>query len=129
MCDGRLGGAHRNWINFKNLTLATCFLFIEPSQLRCSKMVFQKNSIKGNLTMNNLFRKTFHCFTMPAFALSLIMSSTMPCFAAADKNVQQQLESNINGSWRSEKNKARDQYRHPLQTLLFFGVKPDAKSH
>jgi predicted methyltransferase len=27
------------------------------------------------------------------------------------------------GAWRSDKNKARDQYRHPKQTLEFFGVK------
>jgi len=28
------------------------------------------------------------------------------------------------GDWRSEKNRARDQYRHPKQTLEFFGVDP-----
>jgi predicted methyltransferase len=30
----------------------------------------------------------------------------------------------LNGSWRSDTNKARDQYRHPRQTLAFFGLKP-----
>jgi len=29
------------------------------------------------------------------------------------------------GEWRSPENKARDQYRHPRQTLQFFGVSPD----
>jgi predicted methyltransferase len=29
------------------------------------------------------------------------------------------------GSWRSDANKARDVYRHPVQTLQFFGLKPD----
>lgn len=29
------------------------------------------------------------------------------------------------GEWRSQENKARDQYRHPRQTLQFFGVAPD----
>lgn len=29
------------------------------------------------------------------------------------------------GDWRSSENKARDQYRHPRQTLQFFGVSPD----
>lgn len=29
------------------------------------------------------------------------------------------------GDWRSETNKARDKYRHPQETLKFFGVKPD----
>jgi predicted methyltransferase len=28
------------------------------------------------------------------------------------------------GAWRSDANKARDQYRHPAATLKFFGVKP-----
>lgn len=30
----------------------------------------------------------------------------------------------IAGSWRSEANRARDSYRHPLETLEFFGVQP-----
>ncbi len=29
------------------------------------------------------------------------------------------------GAWRSPENKARDQYRHPQQTLQFFGVSPN----
>lgn len=122
----RAHGISCNGISDKALTDFAQKL-LKPSQLRCSKMVFQKNSITGNLTMINVFRKTFHHFTVPAFALSLIMGSAIPCFAATDKNVQKQLEDNISGSWRSEKNKARDQYRHPLQTLMFFGVKPDTK--
>ena len=28
------------------------------------------------------------------------------------------------GSWRSDANKARDQYRHPIETLEFFGLQP-----
>lgn len=35
------------------------------------------------------------------------------------------LEKAINGDARSDKNKARDQYRHPMETLTFFGIKPD----
>ena len=34
------------------------------------------------------------------------------------------LDSVLAGDWRSDKNKARDQYRHPKQTLEFFGLKP-----
>ena len=30
----------------------------------------------------------------------------------------------IAGAWRSDANKARDQYRHPAETLKFLGVKP-----
>ncbi|GGY69562.1 methyltransferase [Cellvibrio zantedeschiae] len=58
--------------------------------------------------------------------LALVFTSIAPAMAATEKTVQQQLQENINGSWRTEKNRARDAYRHPLQTLTFFGVKPDA---
>ena len=35
------------------------------------------------------------------------------------------LQEAVAGAWRSPANKARDQYRHPIQTLEFFGIKPD----
>lgn len=35
------------------------------------------------------------------------------------------LESVIQGTHRSEENRARDRYRHPKDTLLFFGLRPD----
>ena len=37
----------------------------------------------------------------------------------------QSLESVVGGEHRSAKNKARDQYRHPVETLNFFGIKND----
>lgn len=77
--------------------------------------------------MNTLLRKTAHYLALPLVAFSLILSSSIPAYAANEKKIQKQLEENINGSWRTEKNKARDKYRHPLETLLFFGVKPEAK--
>ena len=36
-----------------------------------------------------------------------------------------QLDSVLAGSWRAPANRARDVYRHPKQTLQFFGVRPD----
>ena len=36
------------------------------------------------------------------------------------------LQIAIDGEHRSTKNKARDQYRHPAETLEFFGVKPES---
>jgi len=48
--------------------------------------------------------------------------------AAADANAPMQasaaLDQAIAGSWRNPRNTARDAYRHPAQTLAFFGVKP-----
>ena len=35
----------------------------------------------------------------------------------------QSLQDVINGSHRSQKNSARDKYRHPIETLEFFGIK------
>jgi len=35
-----------------------------------------------------------------------------------------QLQAAVSGDWRSAANTARDQYRHPLQTLEFFGLQP-----
>jgi predicted methyltransferase len=34
------------------------------------------------------------------------------------------LQHAVDGSWRSAANKARDRYRHPVQTLEFFGLQP-----
>ena len=39
-----------------------------------------------------------------------------------DTDVSTKLDTILAGTWRSDKNKARDQYRHPKQTLEFFGV-------
>jgi predicted methyltransferase len=41
-----------------------------------------------------------------------------------DKAAQAALEKAVGGSQRSEANRARDVYRHPVQTLSFIGVKP-----
>lgn len=35
------------------------------------------------------------------------------------------LDTAIAGSWRSDSNVARDNYRHPKETLEFFGIEPD----
>lgn len=67
----------------------------------------------------------------PANILCLLAGSLM-AFAAAhagpiapSDNVHTLLQEAVNGSWRSAANKARDQYRHPIETLEFFGIRPD----
>src|SRR5208283_2819648 len=42
-----------------------------------------------------------------------------------DSGTQPALAAAIAGPQRSEANKARDKYRHPLETLTFFGIKPE----
>ena len=35
------------------------------------------------------------------------------------------LKAIVSGEQRSDKNKARDKYRHPVETLAFFGIRPN----
>jgi len=42
---------------------------------------------------------------------------------AKDAPAATSIDTVLAGDWRSEKNRARDVYRHPKQTLEFFGVK------
>jgi predicted methyltransferase len=51
-------------------------------------------------------------------------AKTTPPSAAA---TQSRIDAALAGSWRSDANKARDAYRHPKETLAFFGV-TDGKS-
>ncbi|MGH8311701.1 MAG: class I SAM-dependent methyltransferase [Gammaproteobacteria bacterium] len=44
---------------------------------------------------------------------------------APSDNVHTLLQESVNGSWRSADHKARDQYRHPIETLEFFGIRPN----
>lgn len=45
---------------------------------------------------------------------------------ASDTSLPQTLEDAVNSTtYRTSENKLRDQYRHPLATLKFFGIKPD----
>lgn len=54
-------------------------------------------------------------------AVSLV--STAPAFSAQD--VGAKLDQILAGSHRDHKNAARDVYRHPKETLMFFGIQPD----
>jgi predicted methyltransferase len=65
---------------------------------------------------------------MTKFARSLIyalcaMALALPAFAADDTDTA--LTAALKGSWREPANVARDQYRHPRETLEYFGLKPD----
>lgn len=44
---------------------------------------------------------------------------------AASGDTAAMLKEAVAGNWRSDANKVRDPYRHPVQTLEFFGIKPD----
>ncbi|MDN5864859.1 MAG: hypothetical protein L0I62_06540 [Gammaproteobacteria bacterium] len=63
---------------------------------------------------------------MPFLAAALFLApGSQAASASAEAGVAAQLEQAANGDWRSAAHKARNQYRHPVKTLMFFGIRPD----
>jgi predicted methyltransferase len=60
----------------------------------------------------------------PKPAASADQPAVPPPPQSAHDMFAEKLDRVLAGSWRSDANKARDTYRHPKQTLEFFGVKP-----
>jgi predicted methyltransferase len=56
---------------------------------------------------------------------ALSAASSVSALSAADSGVDAALHQATAGSWRTDAHKARDQYRHPAETLEFFGLQPD----
>jgi predicted methyltransferase len=54
------------------------------------------------------------------------MSSFVNADAPERDTLASALQPIIAGSWRSDQNRARDRYRHPVEMLEFFNVRPDA---
>ena len=64
--------------------------------------------------------------------LLCLLAGTLLVFATAhagpiapSNDTHTLLQEAVNGSWRSAAHKARDPYRHPVETLEFFGIQPD----
>jgi predicted methyltransferase len=57
-------------------------------------------------------------------SLGLVVAALM-LPASWARNVESLIDQAMTGSHRSDKNKARDKYRHPKETLMFFGLKPE----
>jgi len=51
-------------------------------------------------------------------------AAPVPAAPAAAESASPSLDSALQGSWRDPKNVARDAWRHPKETLSFFGVAP-----
>lgn len=67
-------------------------------------------------------------FTRLLAAVALAaMSTSFPAdtLAQTDAATAAAIDSALAGSHRSERNKARDRYRHPKETLTFFGLRQD----
>ena len=58
-------------------------------------------------------------------ALAAGMVSTVFCAAAWAQSADNLIDKVMVGEHRAPANKARDKYRHPKETLLFFGLRPE----
>ena len=59
-------------------------------------------------------------------ALALAAAFWLAAAPASAQSVDPSLKAMVDGPQRSEKNRARDAFRHPAEVLSFFGVKPDS---
>jgi predicted methyltransferase len=59
---------------------------------------------------------------------ALVIAIVVACTTLSNRQVTSQaLDSILAGTHRSEADRARDRYRHPKETLLFFGIRPEMK--
>ena len=58
-------------------------------------------------------------------AVSLVASAAAPASGETSGADLAKLKTVVAGDQRSAANKARDKYRHPVQTLAFFGIRPN----
>jgi len=61
---------------------------------------------------------------MRAFPLALTLTAALVATAAPAQKPSAALQQAVSGPHRTEANRVRDQYRHPAETLAFFGIKP-----
>jgi predicted methyltransferase len=61
----------------------------------------------------------------PLALLLALLSAVSSAAAAPDGDALRQLRDAVASSTRSAADKARDPYRHPVETLSFFGIRPD----
>lgn len=66
-----------------------------------------------------------YLFNRKKVVLSLLLMMTFSSVALVQASESSQLSDIIKSEHRSEVNKQRDVYRHPLQTLTFFQIKPE----
>jgi predicted methyltransferase len=63
-----------------------------------------------------------------AFLLAAILLVTASCSTTSTRETTAlALDNILAGSQRSPENSARDRYRHPKETLLFFGIRPEMR--
>tara|TARA_R110001606_G_scaffold399222_2_gene582489 strand:- start:150056 stop:150889 length:834 start_codon:yes stop_codon:yes gene_type:complete len=66
-----------------------------------------------------------HLFDKKKAAVCLLLMMSFSSSALVQASESSTLLDTINGEHRAETNKQRDVYRHPVQTLTFFQIKPE----
>ncbi|HKQ24811.1 MAG TPA: methyltransferase [Burkholderiales bacterium] len=69
--------------------------------------------------MKRTLQSIFRVLLLPVLAAGALV------LPAQAQDAETLIDRAMTGSHRSDANKARDKYRHPKETLLFFGLKPD----
>ncbi len=69
--------------------------------------------------MKQVLHSVFRVLLLPLLTAGAVVA---PVHA---QDAEALIDQAMTGSHRSDRNKARDKYRHPKETLLFFGFKPD----
>jgi len=67
--------------------------------------------------------KRFQKFIVPVLLFILTLPLTAGIAGAGDSSLPARVEAAMNGEHRSEENKARNRYRHPVGALTFFGIR------
>ena len=69
--------------------------------------------------MKQALQSIFRVLLLPVITAGAMLAP------AQAQDAEALIDRAMTGSHRSDANKARDKYRHPKETLLFFGLKPD----
>jgi predicted methyltransferase len=80
---------------------------------------------KKKRSMQVKYRTRFALLILTTLSMFAISPMSSALAARADTSTAAGLQAAIAGPQRSETNKARDKYRHPSETLTFFGIKPE----
>ena len=57
-------------------------------------------------------------------AVAMLAIAASVTFAATEKKDVPAIEKAVGGSWRSADSKSRDVYRHPVEALEFWALRP-----
>src|SRR5689334_8582347 len=92
---------------------------------RCRALACQANIRKRGdpLDISNTRRRMTRRQAAAALAFLAAVATTKRSLAFAEAD-EAALRALVDGPQRSEKNRARDVYRHPLESLAFIGVEP-----